>query len=423
MVEHPVLVCTVGGSAAPIITAVEARAEWAEIVFVCSGSATAGEASSRDLLPEIASSCALPAHRVVVVPPDDVDAAFGLLIEVFDTFAHGRKQQPVIADFTGGTKSMSAALVLASVGRPGVTLQNVTGPRTDLVKVASGSEGAVALRQDLISVHKRWEAYASDWHDFSYGPACRGFTNLREEVKDDARYSDEVKSRLLLARTLSEAMDKWDRFDHRGALRALQFLKRRGEGWLPNGWEEWVTFAEELAPAHHKVETLLTARGLFDLWRNAERRAAQERYDDAMARVYRLWEAATQWLLYRREGLRTDKILASMVNQPQNVRSDGTVALAAEKARELLCQRLPACIAARFWSVDENRKAASNFGHMRNHSILAHGSRPVSKEDWLKVQAWTEGPFLEMVCAEAQTLGEASGMDQLPNSLPEFGSG
>lgn len=45
-----------------------------------------------------------------------------------------------IADYTGGTKTMTAALVCTALERDDVTLQLVSGARPDLVAVRDGTE-------------------------------------------------------------------------------------------------------------------------------------------------------------------------------------------------------------------------------------------------------------------------------------------
>ena len=67
----------------------------------------------------------------------------------------------------------------------------------------------------------------------------------------------------------------------------------------------WIAYirSDYLASKEYLEEGLLVAMGAYstlDLWRNAERRAVQGRYDDAVARCYRMVEWTAQWLLRTR---------------------------------------------------------------------------------------------------------------------------
>jgi hypothetical protein len=81
-----VLVCTVGGSHQPILTALKAR-PWGHVVFVCTAAAEGMAASAGmveqavDRGPPIPVMAGLDPGRfeIVIVPPDDPDAAFAVL--------------------------------------------------------------------------------------------------------------------------------------------------------------------------------------------------------------------------------------------------------------------------------------------------------------------------------------------------------
>ena len=79
------------------------------------------------------------------------------------------------------------------------------------------------------------------------------------------------------------------------------------EPYRPRIGASWTPLLAALKRLTTEDETQEPAR-LFDLWRNAERRAAQGRYDDAVARVYRLLEWSAQWLLRSRCGIDTGDV-------------------------------------------------------------------------------------------------------------------
>lgn len=148
MSANKVLICTVGGSHEPIVTALR-NGRPDHVIFVCSEKdpATGRPGSEEQILrpdniikarpddakptlPNIPAQAGLPQEQfeVLLVPADDLDAAFAAI----HTALHGlRSRFPdahVIADYTGGTKTMSSALVIAAL-ESGIELQLVTGSR------------------------------------------------------------------------------------------------------------------------------------------------------------------------------------------------------------------------------------------------------------------------------------------------------
>src|SRR5690242_4785999 len=112
--ETGILVCTVGGSHQPILTALKAR-KWDRVVFVCTpgvgGSATMVEEAVGTLPPiPVLAGLDPGGWELVTVPPDEPDAAFAVLVDKLRALARDLPGAEIVTDFTGGTKSMSAAL-------------------------------------------------------------------------------------------------------------------------------------------------------------------------------------------------------------------------------------------------------------------------------------------------------------------------
>jgi hypothetical protein len=55
---------------------------------------------------------------------------------------------------------------------------------------------------------------------------------------------------------------------------------------------------------------------------------------------------------------------------------------------------------------------------LRNHSILAHGWGAVTQVGWNSLSQWTDEGLLEVLRREAERLGEAHELPQLPTALP-----
>jgi hypothetical protein len=224
--DGAILVCTVGGSLPPILKALGAG-RWQRVVFVCTRDAE-GVVGSAEMVeraadggPPIPQRAGLGADcwEIVDVPPDDPDAAFAILGRTLRALQRRQPPVPIVADFNGGTKSMSAALTLAALDC-NVPLQLVTGRRADLVKVLDRSERAVAVHTERIAAARAFERLAAGWGRFAYREAADGFDELREDLKRAGLSRDEL-GRFNRAQELSAAFAAWDCFDHKKAAGCL----------------------------------------------------------------------------------------------------------------------------------------------------------------------------------------------------------
>ena len=405
--DNAVLVCTVGGSHQPILTALKAR-QWDRVLFVCSAAIPESRSSAAMVIEgvEIAASDARPAQRldpipvqaglaagdweILEVPPDDPDSAFSLLVQRLRAFS--RDGRRVVADYTGGTKSMSAALVLAAF-EAGAELQLVTGRRGDLVRVLDRTEREIAIGTRRVSVAREFERLAAGWERFAYQEAAEGFTRLWNDLKAEGASRDELRQ-LTRAKELSEAFAAWDAFDHK---RALGRLSRSLYKDLEiAGRRDWCDLAAVLV---REQSAPWRALHLCDLWRNAQRCAARGRWDDGVARLYRLWEAMAQWLLWADFRLDTAVVETGL-----------------KRSWDLYRHLRPEGEAAAFWQREWARLDEKLV--IRNRSILAHGGDRVSQAGWRTLSEWTETGLLQLLAREAERLGEAHDMPQLPAALP-----
>jgi len=189
-----------------------------------------------------------------------------------------------------------------------------------------------------------------------------------------------------LLEDLIAGYDLWDKFKHKSALpllnKGLDRLRAyvagdRKMGWLLEKVDENARFLREV----QKDEELLVP----DLLANAKRRAELEgKYDDGVARLYRALEMAMQVRL-KRYGI--DPSRAEPGDIPEGLREefvrrysreDGRLKLGLEAGYEVL-EALGDELGRRF---SEGRRRLRSWTNRRNESILAHGKRPVSEEDF-----------------------------------------
>ena len=170
MATH-ILLCTVGGSHQPIVAAIEALKDRASrdggeyfVCFFCTetiggrpgsitqitGTGAVVRASFSDPGPtlpniptqtELSSSC----FATCIVPPDNLNEAYLLMRHQVRTLSEQFASRRLVADYTGGTKAMTAALVCAALESDGLDLQVVIGARVDLISVSDGTHAAAAV--------------------------------------------------------------------------------------------------------------------------------------------------------------------------------------------------------------------------------------------------------------------------------------
>ncbi len=421
------LLCTVGGSHEPILTALRQTAP-DFTCFICTDRDPATGRPGSDIqilgqgscikqhpsdekpsLPNIPTQAGLrdDQYQVVRVPADDLDEVFRILRDAIHGLGERFPGARLLADYTGGTKTMTAGLVSAALESDGVELQLVTGSRADLIKVRSGMEAVTQANVERVRLERAMRPYVDAWRRFAYAEAHQGLAAL-PRPRDRT-----LAACLIMLRDLSRGLDAWDRFDHATALAALEpYRPRIGASWsaLLAALKRLTTPDEGQEPAR-----------LFDLWRNAERRAAQGRYDDAVARAYRLLEWAAQWLLRSRYGIDTgdvppERVPPGMALAPN---AKGRIQVGLMAAWELLAHHQPDSPGGVFFRAERN--ALLNWLQMRNHSILAHGFRPVVEADWRPLAEWVKTRLLPALLQETAGLRIKEMPPQLPDRPPADG--
>jgi hypothetical protein len=396
------LIVTVGGSHQPVLTSIKQQRP-DRVYFLCS--ADQGKKSGSHVLvngpgnviksdptrdkpdlPCIAVQAGLDQNRYHVEKEpnfDDLDACYRSAVKLL---ALARKELPgarLVADYTAGTKSMSAGLVAAVLDDGQCELTVVVGSRIDLVKVVNRTEFVRRVSTSDTQVHRRM----AEAHKLAmrYDYAAAGEL-LRAAAADLAGSSN--LDRLQRGIALCRAFDEWDRFEHAAAQDCLEVYQRE----FVSHWR----FLKSLCGADrgHGFEWV------EDLLRNAERRAAQGRYDDAVGRVYRASELTAQVWLKEQRGVDTGDVDVQRVpeatraglerqREEGKTNTPGKIKIGLIQAWDLIAA----------WPDDPAgalyapfRKKLLSFLTVRNQSLFAHGFRPISQEDHVRhvpdVQAW-----------------------------------
>lgn len=384
-----ILALTVGGSCAPLVTAIQSyQPDW--VCFF----ATGGPRGSRIMVddegkpcrqttgeeqPSIVAQTGLTPDRYEVVPLEDPDDLPGLYEACVKKLRDLRQRYPdaqCIADYTGGSKSMSVALALAAL-ECGWELSLVRGQRPDLVKVANGTEMAGLVNAAGVRARRQMEEARRLFNAYAYTSAQA----ILESIVRSAPLPRKLEQHIRIWVVLCRGFDAWDRFDHQQAFQILQtvqshivpqwrFLKRLVGQDRPSGYEP-----------------------VLDLVRNAERRAAQGRYDDAVARLYRALELLAQIRLRIAHQIDPSDVRLEQLPPRLRPRYEKRLEMEADLGRE---RKLKLGLWDDYEVLAELNDPVGQviMGHegplrdalsRRNQSILAHGTSPIREQEYRRI--------------------------------------
>ena len=427
--SETILLCTVGGSHQPIMTTIkEIKPDY--VCFICSeddpatgkpgsyiqitgkGAVISKKPNEKPTLPNIPTQLNLQSNEfeVKLVPADDLDK---IVIEVNKTIKELKARFPnahIIADYTGGTKSMTAGLIISCLEDIDIELRLVTGARANLIKVNDDTQRSISASIDLIRYQRKISPYLYAWKRYAYDEAFKGLSQI--EVPRD----QQLRAEFNIAQNLSQCFDLWDKFDHEQANTFLKLYASK----LKNEYNFLLPQVSSLIgrenDSNEKKQTIEACK-ILDLWLNAQRRAIQGRYDDAVARIYRLLEWIAQWLIYKYFNKETSKMPSEIL--PSELKSELKLELTGEKEIKLgllnswkfISLKLPKEDWVDFFKSQE--KILLNFLSMRNDSILGHGFTPVKEDNWQQFSLWVEGELIPLFLKEANIKMPK----QLPNEL------
>jgi CRISPR-associated protein (TIGR02710 family) len=303
----------------------------------------------------------------------------------------------IVADLTGGTKPMAAGLTLALTGR-GVVFSYVGGERRDpeTGRVLSGHERLRLLEDPTARFGLReWAGFTRAWNALNLGMALSELESLlsRPLSPSEARFYRAMQG-------VVEGLVEWDRFRHQEALKrlsahlpvALAVAEAWGHGGkvrVLKGLEALLPHLQSIVEAGEKPTFPL----LQDLLANAERRAALGRFDDALARLYRALELAVEADLQERLGFALKDPKTWPEDFPESLKERilkprGLMELL-EAAFDLdLAFGQRGTLAQRLYGEKDRLQALLQ---KRHGSILAHGTKPVEREDYERLRDFLAG--------------------------------
>ncbi|MCE1248272.1 MAG: TIGR02710 family CRISPR-associated CARF protein [Firmicutes bacterium] len=403
-----ILIVSVGGSCSPVVTAIE-KIKPERIVFFCSGGKNSsvtqvmgegkpcvtGRGDDIEKLPNILVQTGWEDKfdkendLLIVSNPDNLRDCYNVLEEfVFNRILEDENAE-LIADYTGGTKTMSAALATVAVDFNFSGLFVTTALRDNLSKITVGQ---VPRRVGVDSLHHKRRATQMlpvMIKQYYFSAAVRLMENILFECDLPGDSVDELDMYL----NFCMGFEAWDRFDHRKALEHLKplagtkavresflFLKKVINSRFIIDEE----YGKEGGMPGHKYEVI------EDLLLNAKRRAFQGRYDDAVGRVYRAMELLAQLRLKLNYNIITGNVdlnnpsitdtLREKLEKKKNDR--GIVQIALRQSYELLYE-LGDPVGKDY--AEHNNKLMDSL-KLRNDSLFAHGFNPLSEADYKKIE-------------------------------------
>lgn len=397
-----VLIVSVGGSPDPILKAVELH-QPDEVIFACSAppcerpsvDQVIGEGTPcRHLMneqeqwrPNLVTQLDLKGFRedlqIISLPdPDDLNDCLERLRTFIQALPSRFSQLELVGDFTGGTKSMSAALAFTLLEQK-ASLSVVSGKRDNLVRIET-SEGLRII--DPLPFRARrllQERLPPLLETHLYGRARTLLVEFLQEQSEFLRPDQRQALETVIAEL--QVLVLWDRFRWREAL-DLAHQQQFGATW-PELWSWWLRVEASIDwdPGQPPAVEITGYELVQDLLLNAERRGRRGWYDDAVARLYRALELLAQTYVRLELGIDgtpdwTGRSEPPRLRNGETIPTQGVVAL----YRWLQDRESPGGLGGlygRQW-----RELMALFD-ARNRSLLGHGLRPIEASEWQSLQA------------------------------------
>jgi CRISPR-associated protein (TIGR02710 family) len=341
-------------------------------------------------------------------------------------------------DYTGGTKSMSAGLVIAGLneGCKFVYVGAVTEEGRNKKGLGIVKDGF----EDVLPQANPYELFAKPETDraidlfnrYQFAAALNNFDSALEKIRDEGE-----KERLRILRELTDAYSSWDKF------KVLK-IKTRKESIISileknmSELRKIYKISGEKEPDFVKqieknIEFLKLRFGdvryvLADLINNVSRRIEEGKYDDAVARLYRAIELVAQTRLKElglidEKKLKDNRVFAIVLRdlekqldketiekykkgQRQEDLKKGVIKIGLSKDYDLLAD-LDDELGKKFIEESKEAENLQNLLNNRNNSILAHGLEPVEREtatelfEEVKAYAKTVLPELDELMKDA----------------------
>jgi CRISPR-associated protein (TIGR02710 family) len=422
-----VLIVSVGGSPDPILKAVELH-QPDEVIFACSAppceepslNQVIGEgipckhrvAGEDHWRPNLVTQLGLRQFRqdlqLIHLPdPDDLNDCLQRLRAFLASLVERFSSLELIGDFTGGTKSMSAAMAIALLDRQ-ASLSFVTGKRDNLIRIEKSEGLRIVDPIPYLAQRLLQQRLPPLLESHLYGRARSLLIDFSQEQRQRL-HPDQIHALDTVIIEL-QVLVLWDRFRWRDALDLAEQYPFR-HIW-PELWSWWLRVEASIDWDQQEQPAVpITGYELVqDLLLNAERRGRRGWYDDAVARLYRALELLAQTYVRLELGLEGipdwgNRLKPPRLRSGESVPNHSVVAL----YRWLQYREAPGGLGGlygRQW-----QELLSLFD-ARNRSLLGHGLRPIEQSEWLALQARVNNLVIKTL--QALDIQQGAQPSQLP---------
>lgn len=391
-----VLLATVGGSDVPIVQSIQTLRPNL-IFFICSSEsritvegdglvcADSGHKNAPKIRPNILIQADYPKEqcRIIEVNPDDPYATYFEAKRIIKEY----ERHQVYCNYTGGTKSMTAGLFAASIEFDYCQTVLVKGPRVDLDKVKGDVSRVEILARNMILRNRYMNTFREMFEKQDYSAAL-SILDLLMVLGEDSKFLDR-------ATYLTRAFSCWDEFQYEQAHTNFEIYCKYSR---PS--QEIIAYKSTARKLKTTMDTLTKDQSkdisskqlaecnmlVYEIVRNAERRARFQQYDDAVARLYRATEMYAQMALFRIGIVTANVDDAKLAVLPAERREhyerrrnpNGVIQIGLRDSYDLL-EDLQQPV-GEVWSRYKNK--ILHVIQSRNNSFLAHGFTPVKKQDY-----------------------------------------
>lgn len=395
------LILTVGGSCEPLVSSIR-TIKPNSVYFLCSadtdksrGSYTVVDAKGKPCenknvnqteqqklnIREQTGDIEYDYEKIIIEHYDDLNECFSVCYELIKKL-NSEKDVEIIADYTGGTKSMTAGLAVAACNFPSVKLNFMAGARVDLKNVVPGTQSIRISNPVKPFIEKTLENVNVHLSKYHYISAI----DLLEQVLAIPNLDGKIYEDISNLKSKLKAFSLWDIFQHDQAYNLLNVFRK--------DFVKHILFLENVIKS---AEVLLNKtygsdqkfsgyEVLLDLISNAERRAEQQRYDDAVARMYRSLELFLQIYLLKNYGIDTGNVNLNRTPsafQERKANCKYKIQIGLREAYELILMFENDPLRNIFQEYDRKIMDALQ---QRNYSILAHGFKPLDQNNYENVK-------------------------------------
>lgn len=330
--------------------------------------------------------------------PDDFNSCYEIMNEYISKYENDKR----LLDYTSGTKTMSVTIA---------TIGIVNNLSLSLIKGRRGENGIVIANTEEINAVNAYQVYDKQHFQnvkkyFNYYK----YQSANDSLSEITTLLDNEEKKYM--NQLIELYDDWDKFIHPDVKLPTEhpLVEHLSEQLKKN-----VKALRIINKENHKQKCFYI---LADLINNAKRRCEEEKYDDAVARLYRSLELIAQIRLQQEYGQKTKDI---DVNKLKNYKLDkkymmeledrasrGSILFGVTEDYRLL-NELDDDLGRKYY---QKEKIYQNNLKERNQSILAHGIKSTSKERYLE--------FEELVLELAEDLTPQIELYMEETKFPKF---